>query len=177
VVTYLFLLAALYGTFTLAVPRETAEQQASYLTLERLQVTRADQATWGQSAFGRDLDVSTPVGAIRALPVGLVYLLFAPFPWSISGLRQALVLPEMLAWYALMPAFVRGLRIAARDRLRDVLPVIVFAGSLTVAYALFQGNVGTAYRQRTQVTMFFFVFMGVGLSEEARRRALARGRA
>lgn len=177
VVTYLFLLAALYGTFTLAVPRETAEQQASYLTLERLQVTRADQATWGQSAFGRDLDVSTPAGAIRALPVGLVYLLFAPFPWSISGLRQALVLPEMLAWYALMPAFVRGLRIAARDRLRDVLPVIVFAGSLTVAYALFQGNVGTAYRQRTQVTMFFFVFMGVGLSEEARRRALARGRA
>ena len=177
VVAYLFLLAALYGTFTLAVPRETAEQQASYLTLERVQVSRADQAAWGQSAFGRELDVSTPVGALRALPVGLLYLLFAPFPWSIRGLRQALVVPEMLVWYALMPAFMRGLRIAVRDRLREVLPVIVFAGSLTVAYALFQGNVGTAYRQRTQVTMFFFVFMGVGLAEKARQRALTQGRA
>jgi hypothetical protein len=44
-----------------------------------------------------------------------------------------------------------------------VLPILVFASSLTLAYALMQGNVGTAYRQRTQVTMFFFVFMAVGI--------------
>jgi hypothetical protein len=29
--------------------------------------------------------------------------------------------------------------------------------------------VGTAYRQRTQVTMFFFVFMGVGIVQRRRR--------
>jgi hypothetical protein len=33
-----------------------------------------------------------------------------------------------------------------------------------------QGNVGTAYRQRTQITMFFFIFMGVGIVEGRRRR-------
>ena len=37
-----------------------------------------------------------------------------------------------------------------------------------------QGNIGTAYRQRSQVTMFFFLFMGVGLVERAKRKALAR---
>ncbi len=58
-----------------------------------------------------------------------------------------------------------------RQRLRDVLPILVFTVTLTLAYALMQGNVGTAYRQRTQVTMFFFVFMGVGIVEGRRRAA------
>src|SRR4029453_12977488 len=100
---------------------------------------------------------STPMGAVSALPIGLIYLLFAPFPWAVSGLRQALVLPETIVWYALMPAFVRGLVVALRRQFGHVLPIVVFAASLTLAYALMQGNVGTAYRQRTQVTMFFFI--------------------
>jgi hypothetical protein len=35
-----------------------------------------------------------------------------------------------------------------------------------------QGNVGTAYRQRTQVTMFFFIFMAVGIVEKRREREM-----
>ena len=121
-------------------------------------------------AYGQEFDVSTPAGALSALPTGLVYLLFAPFPWAVSGLRQALAVPETLVWYALMPAFVRGLSFAVKRQLRAILPILVFAVSLTVAYALMQGNVGTAYRQRTQITMFFFIFMGVGLAESRRQR-------
>jgi hypothetical protein len=128
---------------------------------------------WGQSGFGREYDVSTPSGALAALPTGLVYLLFAPFPWAVSGLRQALAVPETLVWYALMPAFVRGLSVAVKRQLKAVLPILVFAVSLTGAYALMQGNIGTAYRQRTQITMFFFIFMGVGLAERRRQRAAA----
>jgi 4-amino-4-deoxy-L-arabinose transferase-like glycosyltransferase len=168
-ITFAVLVIALFGAIRIAVRRETIEWQTSYMTLDRLQMTREDQATWGQSGFGREYDVSTPAGAAAALPTGVAYLLFAPFPWAVSGLRQALVLPETLVWYALMPAFVRGLNHAVRHRLRSVLPIIVFAASLTAAYALMQGNVGTAYRQRTQVTMFFFIFMGVGLGERRRR--------
>jgi hypothetical protein len=57
-----------------------------------------------------------------------------------------------------------------KRQLRAVLPILVFAVSLTAAYALMQGNIGTAYRQRTQITMFFFIFMGVGLAERRRQR-------
>jgi 4-amino-4-deoxy-L-arabinose transferase-like glycosyltransferase len=169
-ITYAVLVGALFGALNVAVKRETLERQASYMTLDRLQTTREDQAMWSQSGFGREYDVSTPTGALAALPTGLVYLLFTPFPWAISGLRQALVLPETLVWYALMPAFVRGLIHAVKHRFRAVLPILAFAASLTVAYSLMQGNVGTAYRQRTQVTMFFFIFMGVGLAERRRQR-------
>ncbi len=169
-ITYVVLVGAMLGALNAAVKRETLERQASYLTLDRLQATREDQAMWSKSGFGREYDVSTPAGALAALPVGLVYLLFAPFPWAVSGLRQVLVLPETLVWYALMPAFVRGIAFAVRRQWRSILPIVVFAASLTMAYALMQGNVGTAYRQRTQITMFFFVFMAAGIVERRRRR-------
>lgn len=169
-VTYGLLGALLFGALSLAVRRETLERQASYMTLERLQITREDQAAWGRSGFGQDYDVSTPAGALAALPVGLAYLLFAPFPWAFSGIRQALAVPETIVWYLLMPAFVRGSVYAARRRFREVLPIIVFAATLTAAYAMMQGNIGTAYRQRTQISMFFFVFMGVGIVERRRQR-------
>ncbi len=169
--SYGLVLAVLVGAFTFAVKRETLEVQRAFMTLDQVQVTRMDQATWGKSAYGTEYDVSTPGGALLALPTGLVYLLFAPFPWAISSVRQLLVLPETLVWYALMPAFVRGLTYSIRQRLRDVLPILVFTVTLTIAYALMQGNVGTAYRQRTQVTMFFFVFMAVGIVQ-GRRRAV-----
>lgn len=175
VLTYAALVSLLFGALSLAVKRETLEQQASYMNLERLQVTRQDQAMWGSSGFGQENNVSTTSGALVALPIGLVYLIFSPFPWAISGLRQALTFPETLVWYALMPAFVRGLAYAMRHRLREILPILVFATTLTCAYAIMQGNVGTAYRQRTQVSMFFFVFMGVGLAQRRREREAVDG--
>jgi 4-amino-4-deoxy-L-arabinose transferase-like glycosyltransferase len=174
--SYGLVVAALGVAFTFVVRQEALEQQNAFMTFERLQVTRTDQANLGQSAFGREHDVTTPMGAIRALPVGLTYLLFAPFPWAVAGTRQALVFPEMLVWYGLMPAFAAGLMYAIRRRLGDVLPILLFAVTLTLAYALMQGNIGTAYRQRMQVTMFFFLFMGVGLAERAKRKAMSKGR-
>ena len=83
------------------------------------------------------------------------------------------MVPETLVWYALMPAFVRGLIFGLKRQFRAILPIVVFAVSLTLAYALMQGNIGTAYRQRTQVTMFFFIFMAVGIAEKRRQRAVS----
>jgi len=124
---------------------------------------------WGQSAYAPKADVSTTQGILSVLPVGLAYLLFAPFPWAVRNLRQALTVPETLVWYALMPALLRGLIFTIRTRFRPALPILVFAAALTCAYAVFQGNVGTAYRQRTQVTMFYFILMAAGLVEKRRR--------
>jgi hypothetical protein len=48
---------------------------------------------------------------------------------------------------------------------------------LTLAYSVFQGNVGTAYRQRAQLLVFYFIFVAVGAvllkekREEKKRRA------
>jgi ABC-type Fe3+ transport system permease subunit len=38
----------------------------------------------------------------------------------------------------------------------------LFTTMLTLAYSIFQGNVGTAYRQRSQILIFYFIFVAVG---------------
>jgi hypothetical protein len=72
-----------------------------------------------------------------------------------------------------MPALLAGC-CSPSDCFRPALPILVFAASLTCAYAVFQGNVGTAYRQRTQVTMFYFILMAAGLVEKRRAHEKAQ---
>jgi hypothetical protein len=165
-----FMILVIVLAFGYGVNREQVSQQLEYFDLRKVQLTRADQAHWSSTGYGQEYDVSTTSGALAALPKGILFLLFSPFPWMMGSMRQMLTLPETLAWYGLMPALWRGLRYTVRERFRDALPILAFATILTLAYAIYQGNVGTAYRQRTQITMFFFIFMGVGLAEKEKTK-------
>jgi hypothetical protein len=132
-----------------------------YMTLERVNISRKDLASAG-SGFAEEVDVSTPAGAIAAIPVGFIYLLLAPFPWQISSVRSALTLPEVVLWWSLIPFLVAGLWYTVKYRFRSSIAVLLFTFMLTIAYSIFQGNVGTAYRQRTQIQVFLFIFIAVG---------------
>ena len=144
------------------VTRSASMQFEQYGNLERLQRSRLDQAVSAESGFGRDVDVSSTSGALSSIPVGIVYLLFAPFPWQITSLRQSITLPEMVVWWASFPLLVLGLWFTIRYRLRMASPILIFTVMLTLAYSVFQGNVGTAYRQRAQVLVFYFIFVAAG---------------
>ena len=132
-----------------------------YANLQTIQMSREDQANAG-SGFGKDVDVGTAEGALSVIPMGVVYLLFAPFPWQFQTLRQSITLPEMIVWWFSFPLLVLGLWYSIRHRLREVSPIVMFTTMLTLAYSLFQGNVGTAYRQRSQLLVFYFIFVAVG---------------
>lgn len=144
------------------VMRTASMQFERYGNLEQAQNSRFDQAITGKSGFAQDVDVSTTSGAISVLPIGIIYLLFAPFPWEVMNLRQSITLPEMIVWWASFPLLILGLWFTVRYRLRQALPILIFTAMLTLGYAMFQGNVGTAYRQRAQLLVFYFIFIGVG---------------
>ena len=158
------------------VLRDAGNQLERYGNLQAIQRSREDQASAG-SGFNKDVDVGTTEGALTAIPIGLVYLLFAPFPWDMATLRQTITLPEMIVWWCMFPLLVLGLWYALRHRLRQVAPIVTFTTMLTLAYSLFQGNVGTAYRQRSQLLIFYFIFVAVGgvllkeRAEDRRRQA------
>jgi hypothetical protein len=130
-------------------------------SLQTVQRSRVDAAT-AQSGFARDVDVSTAEGALATIPVGLLYLLFAPFPWQVVSLRQSLTLPEMIVWWVSFPMLILGLWYSIKYRLRMISPILTFTMMLSLAYSIFQGNVGTAYRQRAQLLVFYFIFTAVG---------------
>jgi Dolichyl-phosphate-mannose-protein mannosyltransferase len=158
------------------VLRYASVQFDRYINLQMVQMSRMDQATNAASGFQKDVDVGTAEGALSVIPVGLVYLLFAPFPWQFQTLRQSITLPEMIVWWLAFPLLVLGLWYSIKHRLRQVSPIVIFTTMLTLAYSLFQGNVGTAYRQRSQLLVFYFIFVAVGAvivkerSEDKRRQ-------
>jgi len=145
----------------LGVTRYATQQFNQFGSLERLNISRLDQSRAG-SGFGQEVDVSTTQGAISTIPIGLIYLLFAPFPWQLVSLRQSITLPEMIIWWLSFPLLVLGIYYSIRYRLRQISPILIFTTMLSVAYSVFQGNVGTAYRQRAQLLVFYFVFVAVG---------------
>jgi hypothetical protein len=144
------------------VTRSAGLQFERYGNLQTLQRSRLDLARTADSGFGRDVDVSSTSGALSTIPIGVAYLLFAPFPWQITSLRQSITLPEMVVWWASFPLLVLGLWFSVRYRLRMISPILIFTVMLTFAYSVFQGNVGTAYRQRSQLLVFYFIFVAVG---------------
>jgi len=154
------------------VLRYASAQFEQFGNLKMIQTVRQDQAMAG-SGFGQDVDVGTAGGAVTAIPQGLVYLLFAPFPWQLASARQGMALPEMAVWWLCFPLLILGIWYSMKHRLRKVAPIFLFTTMLTLAYSLFQGNVGTAYRQRSQLLVFYLIFVAVGailLKERAEDR-------
>ena len=150
------------GLTYLGVLRNASKELDRYGSLEAVQRSRSDLAKSAGSGFGEDVDVSTTEGALSTIPIGFVYLMFAPFPWQMGSLRSGFTLPEILVWWSMMPLLATGILYAVKTRLRKALPVLIFTLMLTLAYSVFQGNVGTAYRQRTQIQVFLFMFIAVG---------------
>jgi len=124
----------------------------------------------GGSAYGIEDQLDSPIAALAYLPKGLAYFLFAPAPWQIFNLRQALTFPEMLLWYCLLPAIWQGIRYALREHFRATATLLSFATVLTVAYAMVETNLGTAYRHRAQVLVVYLIFAALGLAHRRRRK-------
>src|SRR5262249_48022066 len=108
----------------LGITRYANMQFEQYGTLESIQRSRLDASTSASSGFGKDVDVSTTQGAISTIPIGLIYLLFAPFPWQLASLRQSLTVPEMVVWWAAFPFLVLGIWFAVKHRLRQMFPIL-----------------------------------------------------
>jgi hypothetical protein len=153
-----------FGLTYLGVVKDANATFDRYGTLAQLQSSRSDLAESGKSGFASDVDVSTTEGALNTIPIGLTYLMLAPFPWEATSLRSTATIPEVLVWWAMLPFVFYGLVWALKNRLRSVFPIALFALFLSIGYSVFQGNVGTAYRQRTQIQVFLFMFGAVGWS-------------
>src|SRR5829696_9222698 len=174
-------LAVGVGLTYLGVLRTAGNQFDTFGDLEMVQRSRADLVRSANTGFGEDVDVSTTTGALSAVPLGLAYLLLAPFPWQLASLRQSITLPEMIVWWVSFPLLLIGIWFTLKHRLRQALPILLFTTMLTLAYSIFQGNVGTAYRQRSQILVFYFIFAAVGAvlfkerqEEKQRQRLLMR---
>ena len=139
-------------------------------SLQDIQASRNDLATAAESGFGEEYDVSTIGGAVAVLPLGFTYLMLSPLPWQVTSSLAMTTMPEMIIWWAMIPFMISGIIYSFRKKLRECISIIVFTLMLTIGYSILQGNVGTAYRQRAQIQVFLFIFIGAGITLVMERR-------
>ena len=95
------------------------------------------------------------------LPKGMVYALFAPWPWLSDRSLDLLTLPEMLVWYAAILLLPFSLH-RERRRWQSFLGPLLFVGGTLLIFALVQGNWGTLFRHRAMVIPFVLVLAAPG---------------
>ena len=145
-------------------------------SLRSLALQRQYNAMTGQGAIELGShDLTTPLGALTYLPVGLAWFLLSPFPWQLAG-RQVFAIPEMVVWYACIPFVVVGAVYAVRRRLRQALAPLAAGLLITILYSLVEGNVGIIFRHRSQALVLLLPFAAAGWVRW-RSRARARLRA
>lgn len=141
--------------------------------LKQINSSRRDLASYN-SGYLRDVDVSTPIAAIQFFPVGLAYFLTVPLPWHIGSTRQNLTILETFLWVAVIyPFAIRGALRSLRNNSPGTIFLLLTMMAICSLYALFVGNIGTAYRLRVQVWAIVALFAGWGWSmRNARRRKI-----
>ena len=150
---------------------------SSQFDINRVEKFKNDVATWRvSSGVENEYDMHTPTGFAMALTIGALHLVFAPFPWQLSGghTRMLLSTPEMIVWWwlifaGLIPGFIH----AVRTKFAEIQPALFFILGMGLLYSLVFGNVGLVFRQRAQLLPWLLIFVVVGL-EVRKHRKLAR---
>jgi hypothetical protein len=177
VLVLLFL--GLFTAFGLGQLMERSLMETDDGLLREIQLNRFDMATRAQSGYLPDVDVSTPEGAVKFMPIGLVYFLTVPHPWQFGSFRQNVVIPETIFWIGLYPLIVVGFWRGFRVNPPGTLYILLVTAGFCVIYAVLAGNVGTAYRMRSQPWLLWAPFAAWGFETLRERRmrvkAIRRG--
>jgi 4-amino-4-deoxy-L-arabinose transferase-like glycosyltransferase len=133
------------------------------LGLSQIARLRHDLASGARSAVDPDPGLQTLVGALKFLPHGLVDFLLRPFPWEGGSAFSLLTRPETVLYYILLPLVVLGIVLALRKAALRTVPSLVFLAVAGMGYALVLSNLGTIYRERGQLLVVMFAFVGIAV--------------
>jgi hypothetical protein len=161
---------AVVGLFVMLGIAGKAVEGTEQFDLKAVQSYRQGMVITAKSGYGQDVDISTPAGALAFLPLGVATLLLAPFPWQMTSFRTIIAAPEIVVWWCLFPATIRGILFVIRRKFGPTSPLLLFMVSLTGVYGVSQGNVGSAFRQRAQIFVFLFIFTALGWYVKKARR-------
>lgn len=166
-------LVTLFGIAVVAFGMDSeARSGIDHISYERAVKARHALSDTASSGIEEDSEASKP-RAIMLIPLGLLYLLFSPFPWQYTSFRAAMTLPEMLVWWYMTPFWIMGVYHVVKERYREFSMIVIYSVSLLLAYSVFHGNLGVMFRQRTQVFVFLFIFLAYGYH---RKKAVRQGK-
>lgn len=142
-------------------------QAAVSVDLKQANVVRKELAVTGQTGYAPEADISTTRNALLYLPRGVVSFVLGPFPWHIRSARQLPFVPDMLAWWLLLPYLWRGIVSSMRRIGRRTLVILLPSVASVLFMSLALGNFGTIVRERLQVQVLVVPLIALGLSQRS----------
>lgn len=162
-------IAAFLGAALIALYQQMGlgKEGVDFLNLDRLaeQREKLARADVGRSGYLADVDIRNPAELTASAPLLLAYFLFSPFPWQMTVIRRAVLAPEMVFWYWLMPFVLVAFRHIWRERTGRQFALFVTLVVVTFAFAIPSGNMGLAYRYRAQIIPIFLAFAAAGFTQ------------
>jgi 4-amino-4-deoxy-L-arabinose transferase-like glycosyltransferase len=129
----------------------------------------------GSAATGQTSKQGEVAADLKHLPSGLLAMLVQPYPWQASGsLYLKLAGVQAVVWYPLLLVSLFGLIWLRPRHFRVMAFPLLAGGAILVSFALTEGNLGTAFRQRGEFEWVVAVLDGFGLWRMARWRQHAR---
>jgi len=133
--------------------------------LKYIQTMRTYRA-YGNTAFLSNLDITNPLNFIFFVPIALLVAWLAPFPWQIGSMSQITAIPEMLLYYALLPAMFIGWKFIMRYKIKEGGIIVLYIFIMMLVLAFIEGNIGTLFRHRAIVLPFMFILIGIGVTQK-----------
>ncbi|MBN1262127.1 MAG: hypothetical protein JXB35_15725 [Anaerolineae bacterium] len=112
----------------------------------------------GGSALDIVLDFNNPVQFAVNYVYSFCTHMFGPFPWQLRSATHFVALPEAVALWWLLRAWIKGVVSFFRFRARPGQLLLMFSIVYSGAIALFNGNLGTGMRLRMLSFSLFIIY-------------------
>jgi hypothetical protein len=142
--------------------------------LQDVNAVRTSLSRDAGSAFGQDVSVSTPRGALAYLPISVPQFLFGPAPWQVRSLAQVPGLVDAMGWVAVAALSMGAIRHLEPAGRWTTLHLLVPAGAVTIPMSLVFTNFGIVIRQRAQILILVLPLAAYGLDLVRHRRRVVR---
>lgn len=134
----------------------------------QLETGQSEVVRWANGDGGSGVSFADGGNAWNELGLKIVYTVFSPFPWSSGSLALQLGKIDMIVWYFILYAAIRGARILWHTDRRILLILLLFLVPSTIAYATTMANVGLIFRQRMPIIMVAGLLAAVVWSRNSR---------
>ncbi len=124
----------------------------------------------GRLQFLKNVKVSNFGNAIAFIPLGLMYAIFAPFPWQLGSAMQIMAVPETVVFYIVFPFTLKGIFFAYKKRFNQSILLLSIITAMMIFLALIEGNSGTLFRHRFLAFNLLFIFTAIGITLRKAKR-------
>lgn len=110
-------------------------------------------------------DLTSPLGLLKAIPIGFMYMILSPFPWQWfmgSDMVEKALAPDMIIYYIILPSAFLGFYKVFKKRSLLGAVLLSYFFALSLPYSVFIGNFGTIYRLRTQLLPCIVILAVIG---------------